>query len=238
VLLVDLDANRLEIAVKKLSEFPNVTHSVYLALPTPSKLQNFLAAPKRPIDGLIHMAGLFETDALDSDNNSTWDRAIAANLTNAYDLAVAYQKYRNSEGVGGFIYAALGLFGKGVPGRVSYSVAKSGIVGLTRVLSHANTHLTLSSMQMNSRTQTPIKTNMTQSVFEERGDQIMSTIPLQHFWQGRRRSPVWWASCAAMVQAGVRHGTRSSTSMVGFGTHELENWHAKFRSHHGRGQSI
>lgn len=130
VLLVDLDANRLETAVGNLSGFSNVTH--YLSgIANPIQAAEVLAAPQRPIDGLIHMAGLFENDALDPDEHSTWDRAIAANLTNAYDLAVAYQSYRNLEGVGRIILCSSGAFRKGVPGRVSYSVAKSGIVGLT-----------------------------------------------------------------------------------------------------------
>ena len=176
VLLVDLDANRLETAVKNLSVFSNVTHCLS-GIANPTQAAEVLAAPQRPIDGLIHMAGLFESDALDPDEHSTWDRAIAANLTNAYDLAVAYQSYRNSEGVGRIILCSSGAFRKGVPGRVSYSVAKSGIVGLTRGLSRQYAPHTL----VNAVAPNAIKTNMTQSVFEERGDQIMATIPLQRF---------------------------------------------------------
>ena len=48
---------------------------------------------KRPVRRsmrLVHLAGLFERDPFDADDHGVWDRAIAANLTNAYDMAVAF----------------------------------------------------------------------------------------------------------------------------------------------------
>ena len=43
-----------------------------------------------PAYALVHLAGLFERDELDPDDHGVWNRAIAANLTNAYDMAVAF----------------------------------------------------------------------------------------------------------------------------------------------------
>jgi NAD(P)-dependent dehydrogenase (short-subunit alcohol dehydrogenase family) len=176
VLLVDLHAERLERAALQFSQFPNAAY--FLSdIANSQQAAMVLNAAGQPVDGLIHMAGLFEHDALDPDDHSAWDRAISSNLTNAYDLSVAYQNYRNKDGIGRIIFCSSGAFRKGVPGRVSYSVAKSGIVGLTRGLSRQYAPHTL----VNAVAPNAIKTAMTQAVFEERGEQIMSTIPLQRF---------------------------------------------------------
>ncbi len=64
-----------------------------------------------------------------------------------------------------------------MPGRVAYSVAKAGVVGLTRGLSRQFAPHTL----VNAVAPNAIRTPMTDAVFQERGDAILSTILLGRF---------------------------------------------------------
>ena len=176
VLLVDVDAARLATVAKELGGGDRLaTHVSILA--SAKEAAAALDAAGRPIFGLIHMAGLFEPDPLDPDDHSAYDRALASSLTNGYDLGVAYQTRRDKSAVGRIVYCSSGAFRRGTPGRVAYSVAKAGIVGLTRSLSRQFAPHTL----VNAVAPNAIKTGMTDTVFKERGDAIMATIPLGRF---------------------------------------------------------
>ncbi len=176
VLLVDPDAGRLDGLQARLNGGERLALHVS-SLSSPRDAAAALDAAGRPIHGLVHMAGLFENDPLDPDDHSAWDRAMASNLTNGYDLAVAYQTRRDPSAVGRIIFCSSGAYRKGVPGRVSYSVAKAGIVGLTRGLSRQYAPHTL----VNAVAPNAIRTAMTSSVFDQRGDAILATIPLGRF---------------------------------------------------------
>jgi 3-oxoacyl-[acyl-carrier protein] reductase len=176
VLLVDLDAARLDEVRAELGCSDQLTVHVS-SLASPQQAATALEAAGRPIHGLIHMAGLFEHDPLDPNDHAVWDRAMAANLTNGYDLAVAYQSRRDTSAVGRIVFCSSGAYRKGVPGRVSYSVAKAGIVGLTRGLSRQFAPHTL----VNAVAPSAIRTAMTDAVFSERGAAILATIPLGRF---------------------------------------------------------
>lgn len=176
VLLVDVDAGRLEEAKADINGGDKVALHVSM-LASPAQAAAALDAADRPVFGLIHMAGLFEPDPLDPDDHSAWDRALASNLTNGYDLAVAYQSRRDTHAIGRIVFCSSGAYRRGVPGRVSYSVAKAGVVGLTRGLSRQFASHTL----VNAVAPSAIRTGMTNLVFQERGDAILATIPLGRF---------------------------------------------------------
>lgn len=176
VLLIDVDARRLEEASAQIGAGDRIAVHVS-ALASPAQAAAALDAAGRPIFGLIHMAGLFEPDPLAPDDHSVWDRAMASNLTNGYDLAVAYQSRRDTTVVGRIVLCSSGAFRRGSPGRVSYSVAKAGIVGLARSLARQFAPHTL----VNAVAPNAIKTGMTSAVFDERGAAILATIPLGRF---------------------------------------------------------
>ena len=176
ILLIDIDISRLDQVKASLGGGDRIaTHVSRLA--SPKEAAAALDAAGRPIFGLIHMAGLFEPDPLDPEDHSAFDRAMASNLTNGYDLGVAYQSRRDPGAVGRIVYCSSGAYRRGSPGRVSYSVAKAGIVGLTRALSRQFAPHTL----VNAVAPNAIKTGMTDTVFKERGDAILATIPLGRF---------------------------------------------------------
>ena len=176
VLLVDLDAGRLGEVVSNLGGGDRLAGHVS-RLGSPREAAAALDAAGRPVFGLIHMAGLFEHDPLDPQDHSAFDRAMASNLTNGYDLGVAYQTRRDPDAVGRIVFCSSSAYRRGVPGRVAYSVAKAGIVGLTRGLSRQFAPHTL----VNAVAPSAIRTAMTESVFQERGDAILAGIPLGRF---------------------------------------------------------
>lgn len=190
VLLVDVSAERLEDARLALGGGDDL--AVHVSnLASVAEAGAALDAARRPIFGLIHMAGLFEPDPLDPQDHSPYDRAIASSLTNGYDLAVAYQTRRDTTAVGRIVYCSSGAFRRGTPGRVAYSVAKAGVVGLTRSLSRQFAPHTL----VNAVAPNAIRTAMTDSVFRERGDAILATIPLGRFGEPQEIASVVMFLC-------------------------------------------
>lgn len=114
-------------------------------------------------------------------------------MTNGYDLAVAYQTRRDRSAVGRIVFCSSGAYRRGVPGRVSYSVAKAGIVGLTRGLSRQFAPHTL----VNAVAPNAIVTPMTEKVFKERGDAILASIPLGRFGEADEIASVVTFLCSS-----------------------------------------
>lgn len=192
VLMIDIDGGRLETLRSELGGGDRlVIHVSQLA--SPGEAAEALRRAGRPINGLVNMAGLFEPDPLDPEDHSAFDRAMAANLTNAYDLGVAYQACRDTASVGRIIFCSSGAFRRGTPGRVSYSVAKAGVVGLTRSLARQFAPHTL----VNAVAPNAIRTPMTDTVFQERGDAILSTIPLGRFGESEEIANVVTFLCSS-----------------------------------------
>lgn len=173
VLLIDIDAARLDAAAAELGAGRRVkSHCSGLA--SPQEAAAALDAATQPINGLIHMAGVFEPDPPEPDDLSVYDRALTANLTNGYHLAAAYPSRRDRSRTGRIVFCSSGAFRRGAPDHVAYSTAKAGVVGLTRALARRFAPHTL----VNAVAPNAIRTAMTTTAFAERGDAILATIPL------------------------------------------------------------
>ncbi len=94
VVLVDIDEARLAKAREILGTARIATWQS--AIDTPEACAAALDSAGAPVAALIHLAGLFERDPFESINHDVWDRAIAVNLTSAYDLAVAFATRHDS----------------------------------------------------------------------------------------------------------------------------------------------
>jgi 3-oxoacyl-[acyl-carrier protein] reductase len=176
VLLVDLDADRLEQVRKTLGE-----NRVFIAvsdLATPADCATIMEGAK-PIHALIHLAGLFERDPLDPEDHGVWNRAIAANLTNAYDMAVAMQGRTDTRDPARIVFASSIAYRRGSADRAAYAAAKGGIVGLTRALSRKFAPHIL----VNAIAPGLIVTRMSEPIVAERGDAYREEIPLKRFGQ-------------------------------------------------------
>ena len=88
VLLVDRDQERLEQAERTLGKLRIGLHRSDLGSPEACALA--MEHVGGPAFALIHLAGVYEEDRFTAEDHGVWDRAIGANLTNAYDMAIAF----------------------------------------------------------------------------------------------------------------------------------------------------
>ena len=176
VLLVDLDVERLAAAREALGDIGLFTFVSDLA--TPAACVEVMEGAK-PVYALVHLAGVFERDPLLSDEHGVWDRAIAANLTNAYDMAVAFRTRADPRGPSRIVFASSVAYRRGSADRAAYAAAKGGIVGLTRALSRKYAPDIL----VNAIAPGLIVTRMSESIVAERGEAYRNEIPLGRFGQ-------------------------------------------------------
>ena len=175
VVLVDLDAAALERAVATLGRVQLAT--LVSSLDTPAECARVVESAGAPVYALVHLAGVFERDALDPEDHGVWNRAIAANLTNAYDLAVAFSTRFDRRDPARLVFASSVAYRRGSADRVPYAAAKGGIVGLTRALSRKLAPDVL----VNAIAPGVIETPMAEAIIAERGEAYRQEIPLKRF---------------------------------------------------------
>ena len=174
--LIDVDRTRLAEACRALQAHPGVSTSV-------SSLADHAACARAIHEGgrapsaFVHMAGIFETDRLDPADRSGWDRAIASNLTNAYEMALAFHAARDRGAPSRMVFSTSRAFQRGTPGRAAYAAAKGGIVGLVRSFSRDFAPDIL----VNAVSPGLIQTRMTEDLIASHGDQRLAEIPLRRF---------------------------------------------------------
>jgi 3-oxoacyl-[acyl-carrier protein] reductase len=190
VILLDLDEQRLNDAKAALGGTRVFVAATDLA--THAARDDFLARA-RPVYAVVHLAGVFEPDPLDPDDHGVWDRAIAANLTNAYDMAVDFRPYADTRGPARLVFASSVAFRRGSPGYVAYGAAKGGIVGLTRSLSRRFAPDVL----VNAVAPGVIMTRMAEPIIAERGEAYQREIPLQRFGKPSEVASVIRFLCSA-----------------------------------------
>lgn len=173
--LVDIDGERLARAQAGLSPLGAVS-SHTCALSTPAECRAAFPAG-RTVHALVHMAGVFEPDPLDADDRTVWERAISSNLTNAYDMAIAFRAQCPADVTGRIVLCSSRAFQRGAAGRAAYTAAKGGVVGLTRTFSREFAPGIL----VNAIAPGLIATRMTEKLIATAGEQRMSEIPLGRF---------------------------------------------------------
>jgi 3-oxoacyl-[acyl-carrier protein] reductase len=164
IVLVDIDADRLAEAEKTLGTARIAT--LQSAIDTPEACAAALNSAGGPVAALIHLAGLFERDSFDPNDHGVWNRAIAANLTNAYDLAVAFStRFDSRDGPARIVFTS------------SVAAAKAGLVGLTRSLARRLAPDVL----VNAVAPGLIDTRMAMDTIAERGEAYKNEIPVRRY---------------------------------------------------------
>jgi 3-oxoacyl-[acyl-carrier protein] reductase len=129
--LIDCDAAGLAAAASDLGGAVTTAAS---SLAAPAECAAALAGLAAPIHGLVHLAGVFPADDLDAASRPIWDHTLAANLTNAFDMAAACAP-RFDRALGARIVLVSSLaFRRGSFDHIAYTAAKGGVVGLVRAL--------------------------------------------------------------------------------------------------------
>ena len=177
VLLVDIDRDRLERAREELGSAQ--VEIMVSRLDSPQACGAVTAACRDGADNLVHMAGVFEVDPPRMEDHEIWDRAIAHNLTNGYDLAVAFAAQPPKQRPRHIVFASSTAYRRGAPNNVAYSAAKGGIAGLTRALSRRLAPNVL----VNAVAPGLIETSMTQEVRATSSELYKRQIPLGRFGQ-------------------------------------------------------
>jgi 3-oxoacyl-[acyl-carrier protein] reductase len=175
VIMADIDEAALSRAQQSLGRVRLGT--IGSALDTPAECARVIEAAGGPVYALVHLAGQVERDDLDPDDHGVWNRAIAANLTNAYDMAVAFATRFDRREPARIVLASSIAYRRGSADRVPYAAAKGGIVGLTRALSRKLAPDVL----VNAIAPGVIETKMADPIIAERGDAYRQEIPLKRF---------------------------------------------------------
>lgn len=175
VVMIDRDQDRLDQAQDILGR---VRLATFLSsLETPQDCAAAVESAGGPVFALIHLAGLFEKDAMDPDDHGVWNRAIAANLTNAYDMAVAFSSRFDRREPARIVFVSSVAYRRGSAGYPPYAAAKGGIVGLTRSLSRRFAPEVL----VNAIAPGLIDTRMAEVIIAERGEAYKQEIPLGRY---------------------------------------------------------
>ncbi|HET6183794.1 MAG TPA: SDR family oxidoreductase [Acetobacteraceae bacterium] len=144
-------------------------------LATPAACAEALDKAGGLIYALVHLAGLFEADALDPSDHGVWDRAIGVNLTTAYDMAVAFAPRAETAEPARIVLTSSVAFRRGAGDYAAYSAAKGGIVGLTRALARR----LAPGILVNAIAPGLIDTRMAAPVLAARGENATAGIPLR-----------------------------------------------------------
>ena len=186
LLLIDPAAATLEATLADLAPGARVRTAVS-ALESPDACAAALAGT-RPIYALVHLAGIFRPDALDAAHRPLWDATIAANLTNAFDMAAAVRPKLDPDATCRMVFASSLAFRRGSFDHIAYSAAKGGIVGLVRALARALAPGVL----VNGLAPGIIETGMPAHMLEvpERRARLLAETTLKRFGQPREVATV------------------------------------------------
>jgi NAD(P)-dependent dehydrogenase (short-subunit alcohol dehydrogenase family) len=187
LLLIDPSASMLAASAAELSPGSRVRTAVS-ALESPQACTTALAGIARPVYALVHLAGIFRPDALDPVHRPLWDATVAANLTNAFDIAAAVRPRLDPEATCRMVFVSSLAFRRGSFDHIAYSAAKGGIVGLVRALARALAPEVL----VNGLAPGIIRTGMPEHMLEvpERRERLLAETTLKRFGEAREVATV------------------------------------------------
>jgi 3-oxoacyl-[acyl-carrier protein] reductase len=175
VLAIDPDAAALETLAKQYPR--DRLRTVESNLDSPDECKRAIAVLYAPAYALVHLAGLFEKDSPEAEYRPVWDRAIAVNLTTAYDMVSACVPAFDPDNVSRIVCATSVAYRRGSFDHLAYSAAKGGIAALVRALSRRLAPRVL----VNAVAPGIIVTRMTQENIEQKGERLMAEIPVRRW---------------------------------------------------------
>lgn len=175
---VDLSEEALDAAQPTL--LPGEIVNLVSDLATPEACAKVVADAGGPVSGLVHLAGILDTDETINADPTHWDRVIGANLRNAYDLSGAIIAQLPMDAAPAkFVFASSLAFRRGAPANVAYAIAKGGIAGLVRSLAKRLGP----AATVNGVAPGIIETRMPAELIAHHRDRLLRDIPLQRFGQ-------------------------------------------------------
>lgn len=184
VLAIDPDGTALDTLMQAYA--PERIRTAVSKLDSPDACKRAVANLEEPAYALVHLAGLFEKDEPDPEFREVWDRALAVNLTTAYDMVCACVPAFDAEKICRIVFATSVAYRRGSFDHLGYSAAKGGIAALVRALSRR----LAPNILVNAVAPGIIVTRMTQENIAEKGDRLMAEIPLRRWGDAREVASV------------------------------------------------
>jgi 3-oxoacyl-[acyl-carrier protein] reductase len=175
-LVIDPSRPSLDAVREKFDAIPRVT-TVESQLDSPEACEAALGSVTGSVYALVHLAGVFEADNLDARYRPVWDRALAANLTTAYDMVTACSRRFDRHAVSRIVLTASVAYRRGSFDHLGYSASKGGIAALVRALSRRLAPGVL----VNAVAPGIIETAMTEDIVASRADRLHEEIPLRRW---------------------------------------------------------
>ena len=172
LLLIDPNEQGLRTLVSSLAGDGHVVAPSYLDSPT--ACAEALARVDGPLYGLVHMAGIFVPHELEPGARDIYDRTIAANMTNGFDLVCAMIDRLVTNEPARLIFASSQAYRRGSLGHVAYSMAKGGVTGFVRALARNLKSRAL----VNGIAPGVIETPMAAHIIDARKADMLKEIPL------------------------------------------------------------
>ncbi len=149
------------------------------------KMMDAAVARFGSLDILINNAGIVRDKTLRKITPEEWDAVIDTNLTGVFNACkAACERLQDGGRIVNLasISAAVGFFGQ-----VNYAAAKSGVIGLTKVLSR---ELAKRNITVNAVAPGVVLTEMGKSIPQEARDPMLANIPLNRFGEPREVAEV------------------------------------------------
>jgi 3-oxoacyl-[acyl-carrier protein] reductase len=143
-------------------------------LDSPKACAEALARIDGPLYALVHMAGIFVPHELEPGARNVYDRTIAANMTNGFDLVCAMMDRLATDEPARLVFASSQAYRRGSLGHVAYSMAKGGIAGFVRALARNLKSRAL----VNGIAPGVIETPMATHIIDARKADMLKEIPL------------------------------------------------------------
>ena len=146
------------------------------------------------LDIVVNNAGILRDKTVKKMTLDDWQQVIDTNLTGVFNVCKAAAERLNDGGrivSLASISAAIGFFGQ-----ANYAAAKSGVVGLTKVLSR---ELAKRRITANAVAPGVVLTEMGKSIPDETRQQMLASIPLGRFGEPREIAEVVVFLCSDMA---------------------------------------
>ena len=180
LLAIDRDAAALAALQAQHGEGRRL-RTVVSSLESPAACSAALHGLDTPVYALVHLAGVFEPDEIDAASRPVWDRALAVNLTSAFDITAACLPQLVTHEAARLVYMTSVAYRRGSFDHIGYSAAKGGIAAMVRAMSRRLGARAL----VNAVAPGIIGTAMAQHIIDARGDALRNTIPVQRFGHPR-----------------------------------------------------
>lgn len=128
---------------------------------------------------VVHLAGVSLPDLDDIADLSLFDRTMAANVRNGYQLGRLFHQRvtKTSSSPSRLVFASSLAYRRGGVDRIAYSAAKGAIAGMVRAMARRFAP----AVYVNAVAPGIVLTPMTKQLIATRGDKLMDEIPIKRF---------------------------------------------------------